>query len=89
MIGFAINTVGLNDIIANNNNELNLRWEVNMPTQEKSIENQRNTSTIYYNTSEEGVDYLTETSDKEEKIESKTKGFNFMAQLLRKTIVVL
>ncbi len=80
MLGFAINTVGLNDVIANNNNELNLRWEVNMPTQEKSIENQRNTSTIYYNTPEEGVDYLTETSDKDEKIETKTKWIAFKQQ---------
>ena len=46
MMDFKVNTVDLDDIIPSNRNDLELKWSVNLPSTEKSIENERMYSTV-------------------------------------------
>ncbi len=67
MVDFDINFVGMDKVIERNANSLDLHWRAELPHQEKSFENERLNSTIYYRHSDTEVDYLSETSaDKEE-----------------------
>ncbi len=73
MMDFQVNVVGLEDIIPSNRNELELNWVINLPHTEKSLENERMYSTVYYKYLNEDVDYLSETKDDEEDLSGKAQ----------------
>lgn len=76
-VDFSINTVGLTGIVQANS-EIAFDWKVSMPRQEKNLDNERNTSTIYY-TEEGDVDYISEMSDDTETVND-LKWFAFKDQ---------
>ena len=73
MIDFQINTVDLEDIIPSNRNELELNWTINLPHTEKSMDNERMYSTVYYKYLNDDIDYLSETKDDEETLDGRTQ----------------
>jgi YidC/Oxa1 family membrane protein insertase len=77
LVNFNIKTVGLNDVIAANATYLNLDWKNQLVRQEKSLENERTASTVYYRFADEEVDYLSETSDEKESLKTKVKWISF------------
>lgn len=87
MIDFKINIVGMNDIIASNTNELNLKWAMHTPSHEKSLENERNASTIDFKYIEDDSDKLSERSDEKKSLESKVKWIAFKQQFFTSTII--
>ncbi|MBN8702664.1 MAG: membrane protein insertase YidC [Bacteroidetes bacterium] len=87
LLGFSINTIGLQDIIPSNTNELTLNWEMKIPSQEKSIENQQAASTIYFKYNEDEVDYISETSDETKSFESKIKWLAFKQQFFTSVLI--
>jgi YidC/Oxa1 family membrane protein insertase len=73
MMDFQINTIDLEDIIPSNRNELELNWTINLPHTEKSMDNERMYSTVYYKYLNDDVDYLSETKDDEETLDGRAK----------------
>ncbi len=87
MIDFSINTVGLDKLIPRNQNYMQLKWQMNLPHTEKSIENERMYSTTYFKYMDGEVDYLSETSDDEEELEGRTKWIGFKHQFFSTVLI--
>lgn len=87
MIGYSIQAKGLQDIIAENTTDFNLNWFLKAPRQEKSIENERNASTIYFKYAEDEVDYLSETSDEKKPLDARVKWIAFKQQFFSTAII--
>ncbi len=77
MLNTNINTVGMQNIINANTNYFMLDWAVNAPRSEKNLKNERNESTVYYKYATDDVDYLTKTSDKDQKLTTPLKWISF------------
>ncbi len=70
MMGCKINLVGMQDVIASNMQDLDLRWAMKTPSQENDLGSQRQNSTVYYKFPEEKVDNLNKTKDETKTLES-------------------
>ncbi|MDQ3191800.1 MAG: membrane protein insertase YidC [Bacteroidota bacterium] len=86
LLDFNVIVNGLNDVISTETNTLNLDWSMYAPDQEKSIENQRMNTTIYYKDAD-GVDYLSETSDEKLILEKPTKWVGLKQQFFTAVII--
>ena len=65
MFGFDLRTVGLKDIVANNNSSFNLDWKVDLTQHEKDVDRFIN-STVYYKPMNDKVDRVQDRKTKEE-----------------------
>jgi len=73
LVGYKINTVNLNDVIASNAGYMELNWNQKLQNQEKDILNERANSTAYYMFSDDEVDYISETKDAKEELQNNVK----------------
>jgi YidC/Oxa1 family membrane protein insertase len=73
LMGYKVNLVGLNNVIASNTGYLELNWQQRLQNNEKDINAERANSTMYYMFSDEEVDYLTETDDVREDLKTNVK----------------
>ena len=80
MVDFDINLVGMGTVIERNATTLDLNWKADLPHQEKSLQNERDNSTIYYRFSDDEVDYISERSDEEEEIKTDLQWVAFKQQ---------
>lgn len=87
MVDMDVNLVGMNGLIERNATTLDLHWRHDMPNQEKSLENQRMNSTIYYRFSDDEVDYLSETSDEQEEIQNDLQWVAFKQQFFSSVLI--
>ena len=87
MMDFKVNTVDLDDIIPSNRNDLELKWSVNLPSTEKSIENERMYSTVYFKYLNDEVDYLSETKDDEESLSGKAQWIGLKHQFFSSVLI--
>jgi len=87
MMDFEINTVGLQNTISNTTKALTFNWAMHTPSQEQGFDNQSRNSTIYYNTTEEGTDKISEASSESKNIEHKTKWIGFKQQFFTSVII--
>lgn len=87
MVDFDINLVGMSGIIPRNSTALDLHWLADMPSQEKSMQSQRENSTIYYRFSDEEVEYLSERSDESEKISTSLQWVAFKQQFFSTVLI--
>ena len=87
MMGYSINAVGLQDIIESNKNFLTLDWNMSIPRQEKSHQNELIASTIYFKYSEDEVDYITETEEEKKSLEANTKWIAFKQQFFTSVLI--
>lgn len=89
LLGYKVNFIGLNDVIAANTAYVELNWNQRLRQMEKSMENERNSSTIYYrfNDEEGEVDYLSETSDEKEEIKTRLKWVSMKQQFFTQALV--
>lgn len=77
---FDIRYVGLEDVLSPRVSDIFLEWVINAPDQEKTLENQRNASTIYYQYKNGDTDYLSERTDEKEPLEAAVKWIGFKEQ---------
>jgi len=75
------------NIIPNNVSYINLDWKTRLKRQEQSIENERRNTTIYYKYYEGDFDYLSETSDKTEKLSIPVHWIAFKQQFFSSIII--
>ena len=87
MMGYSIQTNGMQDIIASNTTDFNLNWTLRAPRQEKGIDNERNASTIYFKYAEDEVDYLSETSDEKKSLDARVKWVAFKQQFFSTILI--
>ncbi|MDP8289263.1 MAG: membrane protein insertase YidC, partial [Candidatus Electryonea clarkiae] len=87
MMDYKLNLVGMNQVIDQGTNFLDLTWETEMRRQEKSLDNARAESTIYYKYFEEDVDYLTETKDAEESLKTDVRWLSFKSRFFASTLI--
>lgn len=87
MVDFDINLVGMDDVVERNATTLDLHWKQNLPHQEKSLQNERDNSTIYYRFSDDEVDYLSERSDEAEEIKSDLQWVAFKQQFFSTVLI--
>ncbi len=87
MMGFRVNTVGLQNIIASGAGSLSLNWRMKTPMQEQNHQTQAQASTIYFKYLNENVDRITETSDEKKPMLSKVKWIGFKQQFFTSAII--
>jgi len=87
LVGFTLNTVGLQDVIAASTKKLDLNWEMKLPKQELHTETQQRASTVYYMNGEEEVDKLSEASDEKLVMPTKTKWIGFKQQFFTSVLI--
>ncbi len=87
MLGYTVNVVGLQNVIASSNKALDLNWGMKTPKQEKHSETQQTTSTVYYMNTEEDVDKISETSDEKVVMPGKTKWIGFKQQFFTSVLI--
>jgi YidC/Oxa1 family membrane protein insertase len=72
LVGYTVKVVGMQNILTGNHSQLALNWKINALKQEKTLTAERMATTIYYHTND-GVDYLSETSDDDKKVSEELK----------------
>ena len=87
MMDFGIHTSNLETIIPANRNEMELSWVVNLPHTEKSIENERMYSTVYYKYLNDDVDYLSTSKDDQEELSGKAQWVGLKHQFFSTVLI--
>lgn len=88
LVGFEVNTKGLNNIVTANSNYLNFNWNITMPRQERhSKMGEDNYSTIYYKYQDDDVDKLSTGKSGTESLRTKTKWISFKQLFFASTLI--
>lgn len=87
MIGFRINFVGMQNIIAANTNFIDLYWNTDLRRQEKNAKNENMVSSVFYKLLKDDVDYLSETKDDETSLKTPVKWISFSQQFFSTTLI--
>ncbi|MDP6909758.1 MAG: membrane protein insertase YidC, partial [Flavobacteriales bacterium] len=87
IVDFDINLSGMGDVVERNANSLDLNWKNDFPHQEKSLQTERENSTIYYRFSDDEVDYISERSDDKENITTDLQWVAFKQQFFSTVLI--
>jgi YidC/Oxa1 family membrane protein insertase len=87
MIGYTVNFVGMEQYIAMNTKEMNIDWKARLHRMEKSLENEKLNTTIHFRHSDAEVDYLKESKDDEQIINTRVKWVSFKQQFFSTTLI--
>ncbi|NTW31449.1 MAG: membrane protein insertase YidC [Bacteroidetes bacterium] len=87
MTKIQVGFVGLNDILVENSNSINLEWKMKMLQQEKSLKNEHDASTIYYKYYGDDVDYLSETKNDNKELTTKVSWIGFKQQFFSSVLI--
>jgi len=89
LLGFNVNFVGVNEVIAANASYVELNWVQQLQRQEKDMNAERINSTIYYMFADEDkeVDHLSETENESEEIKTKLKWVSMKQQFFTQALV--
>lgn len=88
MVDFDINLVGMDQLLGAGANFIDLRWEIDVPGQERGSKNENNYTTIQYKYLGDDVDKLSERSDREqEEIRTRLKWIAFKQQFFSSVII--
>ena len=90
LVDFDINLIGMNEIVPNELNFMNLQWQMKTPQTEKSKDNQDMYTGIYYQyfADKDDIDYLGyTTSDDNEKIKNKISWVAMQQQFFSSILV--
>lgn len=86
MVGVKLNMVNMDNYIDRNTSSLSFQWQSVINKLEKSFDNEKNATTIYYRDSEE-VDYISETKDETKEITTQVKWLSFKQQFFATSII--
>ncbi len=88
LVGFDINTNGLDKVIANNTDYLDLNWNIDVPRQERvSNFGEDNYTTIYYKYQDDKPDKLAKGKSGSESLRTKTKWISFKQLFFNSTLI--
>ena len=78
LVGFEVNTQGLNNLISTNSGFLNFNWNIDVPRQEKKSQyGEDSYTTIHYKYQDDDVDNLSTGESESENLRTKTKWISF------------
>lgn len=87
-LNYTIRFIGFQNIIAPNSRFAELLWKTKTQLQEKSVEDERNVTTVYYKyDSDDDPDNLSETSDDEEVLLGSVKWVSFKQKFFNQTLI--
>lgn len=88
MLDYDVNFVNMQTILSNNNNQVTLNWNMDMPSQEKHLSKQREAATVYYKYSIEEPDNISPVKEDSLDInQSEIKWVCFKQQFFNSTII--
>ncbi|MBL7893637.1 MAG: membrane protein insertase YidC [Bacteroidia bacterium] len=87
ILKYNVNFKGMNDVVATNASEVNLKWSMKTPSQEKDHETQRNASTIYFKYLDDEVDYINQAKDEKKSLEAKIEWVGFKQQFFTSVLM--
>ncbi len=87
IVNYKVNFVGVNDMMTSNSDFINLSWNCDLLRQEKSLTNERSSSTIYYKFSQDEVDFMSETKDEKLSLKTKIKWISFKQQFFTSVLI--
>ncbi len=87
LVGFKIDVVNLNDVIAPNATYLAFDWKENVVQQEQSLENERAATTIYYHFMDDEVDKISPTDIEAQSLKTKVKWIAFKQQFFTSVLI--
>lgn len=87
ILDFTVSFKNMGGIIPANVGYLNLDWGATLKRQEKSLENEKNVTTIYYKYYDDDVDYLSETKDRTEKLSTPVHWISLKQQFFISTLI--
>lgn len=86
-LAYQLNFVGLEQTIATTEKFIALNWKAAIKQQEKSIEAEQRTTTVYWKTTAEESDYISETSEEEKDVTGAVKWVSFKQQYFNASII--
>jgi YidC/Oxa1 family membrane protein insertase len=87
-VGYSIRFIGFEKSIAPNNRFAELLWKTKTQLQEKSVEDERKVTTVYYKyETDDDPDNLSETSDDEETLTGSVKWVSFKQKFFNQTLI--
>jgi len=87
MVGFRINTVGINNNIPANTNGITFNWSMKTPMQEQNQQTQARASSIYFKPANDNVDKISESSEEKKSIDSPLKWVGFKQQFFTAVLI--
>lgn len=87
MMDFDVNTVGMQNIIAPSTRALTMNWGSKTPVQEKNVETQENTSTVFYKEIDENPDNISETDEETYKLKKPAKWVGLKQQFFTSILI--
>lgn len=87
LVGFHVDVVNLNDVIAPNATYLAFDWRENVIQQEHSITNERAATTIYYHFMDDEVDKISPAKSEEQSLKTKVKWVAFKQQFFTSVLI--
>ncbi len=87
MLEYKLNLNGMQSIIAPSNNYLDLGISHHAPLQEKSMEAEKRTSTVYYRYAQDEPGYIAETKDEKQDLKTAVNWISFKQQYFNTTII--
>lgn len=88
LVDYAFRLVDLNEHIARKHNSYSLAWDMRLPLQERTLDNERRVSTVYYKyKSEDEPDNLSETSDDDDDLQAGIHWLAFKQQFFMSTLI--
>jgi len=88
LIDFQMNFVGMNDLIANRANFIDLHWNAMLPRNEKAPNLEDPNTAIYFKPINDKVDYLSETRDSREEINTPVRWIAFKHQFFSSVLIM-
>lgn len=88
-VDYTVQFDGMPSILAPNNRFATLDWNTKLQGQEKTLEDEKAATTVYFKyTNDDDVDYLSETSDEdEEKLTANVKWVSFKQKFFNQTLI--
>ena len=88
LVDYAFRLVDLQENIARKHNSYSLVWDMRLPLQERTLDNERRVATVYYKyTTEEDPDNLSETSDDDDDLQAGVHWLAFKQQFFMSTLI--
>tara|TARA_R110002050_G_scaffold102774_1_gene211627 strand:+ start:73238 stop:75133 length:1896 start_codon:yes stop_codon:yes gene_type:complete len=87
MSRYAINFVGMNDVVAENNNSILLNWHMKPLSKEKGLKLEQQKTTLFFRTNDGDVDYVSEGRDGEEILELPGQWISFKQQFFSVALI--
>lgn len=87
LLHYNVNFTGLSDVVAANASDINLKWSMKTPAQEKDQETERNASTVYFKYMDDEVDYINQRKDEKKILETKVEWVGFKQQFFTSVLM--